>query len=160
MHLHLVLMQILDRQPFLFTNDMIVLTGPRVPPPANEAGWKDTVRSYPSEITRVIARFDGFAGRYPYHCHIIEHEDHEMMRQFQVVLPPRFTAIGVFGTNVVLQFTSATNLLHAVERRDELIVGSWTSLTNNLLGTGGPMVVTNTGAGRLPKRFYRLGVTP
>jgi spore coat protein A len=160
MHLHLVLMQILDRQPFVFTNDAIVLTGPRVPPPANEAGWKDTVRANPSEITRVIARFDGFLGRYPYHCHIIEHEDHEMMRQFQVVAPPQFTSLGVSGTNVVLQFTSATNLLHAVDRRDDLAAGSWTSLTNNLLGTGGPMIVTNTGAGRLPKRFYRIGVTP
>jgi spore coat protein A len=80
MHLHLVLMQVLDRQPFIITNDLLVTTGPRVPPPADEAGWKDTVRANPSEITRVIARFDGFPGRYPYHCHIIEHEDHEMMR--------------------------------------------------------------------------------
>jgi len=45
----------------------------------------------PGQITRVILRFTDhkgvpdFYGRYPYHCHIIEHEDHEMMRQFQVV---------------------------------------------------------------------------
>ena len=40
----------------------------------------------PNEIVRVIARFEGFKGKYPYHCHILEHEDHEMMRQFQTVL--------------------------------------------------------------------------
>ena len=39
----------------------------------------------PGEVTRIIAKFDSFTGKYPYHCHILEHEDHEMMRQFQVV---------------------------------------------------------------------------
>ena len=38
----------------------------------------------PGFITRVITRFEGFEGLYPYHCHIIDHEDHEMMRQFEV----------------------------------------------------------------------------
>ena len=58
------------------------------PPPANEAGWKDTVAAYPGHITRVIARFQTFTGIYPYHCHILEHEDNEMMRAFGV-LPKR-----------------------------------------------------------------------
>jgi len=44
------------------------------PPPAEENGWKDTVMVGPNEIVRVIARFEGFKGRYPYHCHILEHE--------------------------------------------------------------------------------------
>jgi spore coat protein A len=52
MHLHLVLMQSSDRQPFIVTNDTIVLTGPRVPPLANEAGWKDTVRANPRNHAR------------------------------------------------------------------------------------------------------------
>jgi hypothetical protein len=34
---------------------------------------------------RVIAQFNDYTGKYPYHCHILEHEDHEMMRQFWVV---------------------------------------------------------------------------
>lgn len=62
-----------------------VPAGPRVPPDSSEAGWKDTAPVGPSEILRVIARFEGYTGRYAYHCHIIEHEDHEMMRQFEVV---------------------------------------------------------------------------
>jgi hypothetical protein len=56
-------------------------------PAANETGWKDTVQAPPGFITRVITRFEGFQGLYPYHCHIIDHEDHEMMRQF-LVRPP------------------------------------------------------------------------
>ena len=39
----------------------------------------------PDGIVRVIARFDDYKGKYPYHCHILEHEDHEMMRQFETV---------------------------------------------------------------------------
>ena len=37
----------------------------------------------PSEIVRIIVPFADYAGRYPYHCHVLEHEDHEMMRQFE-----------------------------------------------------------------------------
>lgn len=85
MHMHLVHFQVLDRQNFDYVNGQVLPTGPRVPPPASEVGWKDTVMAHPFQITRVIARFDGYTGLFPYHCHILEHEDHEMMRQFRVV---------------------------------------------------------------------------
>lgn len=85
MHLHLVQAQILDRQSFVLVDGQVVPVGQRRPPPPNEAGWKDTVRVNGFEIVRVIAHFSGFTGRYPVHCHILEHEDHEMMRQFEVV---------------------------------------------------------------------------
>lgn len=94
MHLHLVEFQVLDRQKFVMSGDSIGLVGSPTPAPAYEAGWKDTAPVAPNEILRVIARFEDFAGRYPYHCHILEHEDHEMMRQFQVVHAP-VTGIGV-----------------------------------------------------------------
>ncbi|WP_432408949.1 multicopper oxidase domain-containing protein [Wukongibacter sp. M2B1] len=48
-------------------------------------GWKDTVRANPSEITRIIMRFVPYAGLYPWHCHILEHEDHEMMRPYEII---------------------------------------------------------------------------
>lgn len=83
MHMHLVQFQILDRQDFVLQGDQVVTTGPRVPPPAWEAGWKDTVQSYPLQITRVIAKFTEHTGLFPYHCHLLEHEDNEMMRQFR-----------------------------------------------------------------------------
>jgi FtsP/CotA-like multicopper oxidase with cupredoxin domain len=52
-------------------------------PLAGESGLKDTVIAYPGEITRVKARYD-LAGFYVWHCHIVEHEDNEMMRPFHV----------------------------------------------------------------------------
>jgi spore coat protein A len=84
MHMHLVMGQILDRQDFTVVDGEIVPVGPRVPPPPGEAGWKDTFPCPPAQITRVITRFEDYTGLYPYHCHILEHEDQEMMRQFRV----------------------------------------------------------------------------
>ncbi len=52
-------------------------------PEAWETGYKDTVIAYPGEITRVKAKFD-LPGYYVWHCHIVEHEDNEMMRPFHV----------------------------------------------------------------------------
>lgn len=88
-HIHLVNFQILDRQPFdveyYNMTGEILTTGPRQLPELNERGWKDTVRANPGEITRIIMKFGPFTGLYPWHCHILEHEDHEMMRPFEVL---------------------------------------------------------------------------
>jgi spore coat protein A len=54
---------------------------------ANELGLKDTVRVNANEVVDIVVRFEAFSGRYMYHCHILEHEDHDMMRPF-VVMPP------------------------------------------------------------------------
>lgn len=85
MHMHLVMFQVLDRQPFTLAGDTVVPVGSPSPPAAWEAGWKDTVQVGPNDLVRVIARFEDFKGKFAYHCHILEHEDHEMMRQFQTV---------------------------------------------------------------------------
>lgn len=87
MHLHLVMFQILDRQGFTVVDGEIVPSGSPSPPAAHEAGWKDTVAVGPSEIVRVIARFEDHAGLFTYHCHTLEHEDNEMMRQFRALGP-------------------------------------------------------------------------
>lgn len=58
------------------------------PPPANEMGWKDTVKVGPSELVRIVMRFTDFRDEenpYMYHCHILEHEDRGMMGQFVIV---------------------------------------------------------------------------
>jgi spore coat protein A len=60
---------------------------------ANELGWKDTVRVNPGEMVSIAATFDGFTGRYMYHCHILEHEDHDMMRPFIVMPAAAFAAM-------------------------------------------------------------------
>jgi len=86
MHMHLVMFQVLDRDGFTTgPGGVVIPNGNPQLPPAEENGWKDTVMVAPNQIVRVIARFEGFKGRYPYHCHILEHEEHEMMRQFQTV---------------------------------------------------------------------------
>jgi spore coat protein A, manganese oxidase len=88
-HLHLVRFQILDRRNFeafaFLARQQVRFTGPLVPPDPAEAGWKDTVRADPGMVTRIIVRFDGFTGRYVWHCHILEHEDNEMMRPYDVL---------------------------------------------------------------------------
>jgi spore coat protein A len=88
-HLHLVRFQILDRRRFdLWTyqsEGKVIFTGPPLPPEPSEAGWKDTVRADAGMITRIIIRFEGYADRHMWHCHILEHGDNEMMRPFEVV---------------------------------------------------------------------------
>jgi spore coat protein A len=89
-HLHMVRFQLLDRQPFDLAvyqlTGKIVFTGPSSSLPAGELGWKDTVRVDPLTVTRIIVKFEGFIGRYVWHCHMLEHEDNEMMRPY-VVMP-------------------------------------------------------------------------
>lgn len=88
-HLHLVRFQVLDRRPFdlqvYHLTRQLVFTGPLLPPDVNEAGWKDTVRVPATLVTRIIVKFEGYPGRYVWHCHVLEHEDNEMMRPYDVV---------------------------------------------------------------------------
>jgi FtsP/CotA-like multicopper oxidase with cupredoxin domain len=72
-HLHLVRFEVVNREG---------AGGVRSPEPW-ESGYKDTVIAYPDEITRVKALFD-MEGLYVWHCHIVEHEDNEMMRPYVV----------------------------------------------------------------------------
>ena len=78
-HLHLVQFQVLDRTSRLLGE---------IPIEPYELGWKDTVMVNRSETVRVIAHFEDFEGLYVWHCHILEHEDHEMMRRYEVVPGP------------------------------------------------------------------------
>jgi spore coat protein A, manganese oxidase len=88
-HLHLVRFQVLDRQLFdadeYQTSQTLKLVGKPLAPEPGESGWKDTVRAEPGKITRIIVRFEGYAGRYVWHCHVLEHAANEMMRPFEVV---------------------------------------------------------------------------
>lgn len=87
-HLHQIEFQVLNRQPFdvpLYNQTQeIKFTGPPAPPLPNERGWKDTIRSTPGEITRIVVRFGPYTGRYVWHCHLLEHEDYDMMRPIDV----------------------------------------------------------------------------
>jgi len=88
-HLHLVRFQILDRQSFdadeYLLSGKLNYRGAPAPPPPGERSWKDTVQTYPETVTRIIVRFEGYAGKYVWHCHLLEHAANEMMRPFEVV---------------------------------------------------------------------------
>ena len=92
MHLHLTMFQILDRQNFVMMGDSVVTVGAPIPPEPWEQGWKDTAPVYPDQVLRVICRFEDYTGKYPYHCHVLEHEENDMMRQFEVVVDTTATA--------------------------------------------------------------------
>ena len=106
-HFHLVNVRVLGRQRFSvktyprgrnipFTGFATInYLGKPIAPDLNELGWKETVRMNPGEVTRVAMRFDlpvvgftvpsspGIVGgghEYVWHCHILEHEEHDMMR--------------------------------------------------------------------------------
>jgi spore coat protein A len=115
-HFHLVNVQIVSRQPVNVKNyngGAPTFIGPARPPDPNEAGWKETVRMNPGEVTTVIMQFKlptvpftvpsspratgtqfplglppgttGTVNEYVWHCHILEHEEHDMMRPLVVI---------------------------------------------------------------------------
>ena len=92
------------------------LQGPVLLPESNEAGWKDTIIMYPGQVTRIAVRYAptdtaaGISGNYPFdpaagghgfvwHCHIIDHEDNEMMRPTKVVPKPGAPRTYVLSTD-------------------------------------------------------------
>lgn len=74
------------------------LVGPPRPAPTHERGWKDTVVAMPGEVTRILVPFGAGAaggeplaigashtGEYVWHCHILEHEDNDMMQRYRIL---------------------------------------------------------------------------
>jgi len=88
MHVHETVFEVIDRQA-LETDaegeliEPLTPTGVAVALPPWETGFKDTVIAYPAQVTRIRARFNG-PGQFVWHCHIVEHEDNEMMRPFRI----------------------------------------------------------------------------
>ena len=89
-HLHLVHFQVISTQKFNVRKfvegdpSSIQLIGQPKPPSEENAGRKDTFIVYPGEVARVKALFDR-EGLYVWHCHILSHEDYDMMRPFEVI---------------------------------------------------------------------------
>ena len=86
MHVHEVAFEVVNRQPIEFSEcghgDITPVGEPRDAEPW-ESGFKDTVIAYPGEVTRLKLRFDN-EGQFVWHCHIVEHEDNEMMRPYRI----------------------------------------------------------------------------
>jgi len=87
MHIHEVAFEVLNRQD-IFVNEatqevQVVPGSVPLPPEQWETGYKDTVLAYPGQVTRVKAQFNT-PGQFVWHCHIVEHEDNEMMRPYRI----------------------------------------------------------------------------
>jgi spore coat protein A len=89
MHVHEVTFEVVNREGLMLDPETeevlqpVQLTGNPRPPEPWESGFKDTVIAYPGEVTRLRAQFNN-PGQFVWHCHIVEHEDNEMMRPFRV----------------------------------------------------------------------------
>jgi spore coat protein A, manganese oxidase len=89
MHIHEIVFEVVNREPLVLDPDTlepvmpVQLSGIVIPPEAWESGFKDTAISYPGEVLRLRAKFDT-PGQYVWHCHIVEHEDNEMMRPYRI----------------------------------------------------------------------------
>ena len=88
MHVHEVTFEVVNREGLALDEEEEVvqpvqLTGDVTSPEAWETGFKDTVIAYPGQVTRIRARFDT-PGQFVWHCHIVEHEDNEMMRPYRI----------------------------------------------------------------------------
>jgi FtsP/CotA-like multicopper oxidase with cupredoxin domain len=91
MHIHEVAFQVVNREHLVVDADgeviePIQLADNVTPPEAWENGWKDTVIAYPGQVTRLRLRFTN-PGQFVWHCHIVEHEDNEMMRPYRIGPP-------------------------------------------------------------------------
>jgi spore coat protein A, manganese oxidase len=88
MHVHEVVFEVVNRQGLEVNEDGETapparLVGDPRPAEAWESGFKDTVIAYPGEVTRIRAKFNT-PGQFVWHCHIVEHEDNEMMRPYRI----------------------------------------------------------------------------
>jgi FtsP/CotA-like multicopper oxidase with cupredoxin domain len=87
MHIHEIVFEVVNRQDIFVneeTQEVQVVSGSVASPPESwETGFKDTVTAYPGQVTRVRARFTT-PGQFVWHCHIVSHEDNEMMRPYRI----------------------------------------------------------------------------
>jgi spore coat protein A len=106
MHLHLVQFQALRRDLYdvsgfdgkRFETKEPVRFTKRLELAANELGPKDTIRVNPAERVSIVLTVQGYTGRYMYHCHMLEHEDMDMMRPYVVVPAAAMMAMGMMPT--------------------------------------------------------------
>lgn len=88
MHIHLIQGKILGRRPFnvqKYINEGKLEMGPLELPRNYETGWKDVFKADVGYVTSVIMHWKEFTGNYIWHCHFLEHEDHDMMRPITVI---------------------------------------------------------------------------
>jgi hypothetical protein len=70
---------------------------------------------------------------------------------------PQITSLAIAGPDVKISFTTTNGVSYTVEYNNDLVTGSWSTLTNNIAGTGGIVTITDSSAAELPRHFYRVG---
>jgi len=87
MHIHELAFEVVNREGFVLDGDDVAeplqLNGIVTPPEPWETGLKDTVNALPGQVTRLRLEFEN-PGQFVWHCHIVEHEDNEMMRPYRI----------------------------------------------------------------------------
>jgi spore coat protein A len=170
MHFHLQTGQIVSRQPFALVNGIFTPTGTARGPEANELGWKETAKCHPGEVISILFKWDqtevpfsvpfsdrpmGSVGaviangnEYVWHCHILEHEEHDMMRPLIItgknpqrpnILPTSGTVGQLFKITLAATATSFTVTGPSIGAVDNVNK----TFTANAAGTY--VVVDNTG---------------
>ncbi len=169
------------------------LTGPAAPPDGNEAGWKDTIYCPPSTITRLVVRFattdlpitpvsslnpvypftpdepipgkSGARYGYVWHCHIVDHEDNEMMRPYQLTIKTSVTASNQFAfIGVSKKFTASfvdSSFVFVDSHQATIDWGDGTTSTGSevmITGSGSSGTVTATHK-YLRRKQYTVTVT-
>ncbi len=161
-HFHLQDCQILSRQPFRLITGRFTPTGAARGPELNELGWKETVKMNPGEVTTVIFKWDmvpvpfdvpystrsmgvlgaqiAQANEFVWHCHILEHEEHDMMRPLVITgknpqkpnITPTASAVTATANQVVsFTVTVATGKTFTVASNN-----STYPAVKNIAGTG------------------------
>jgi hypothetical protein len=184
MHVHLLDFFILDRTP-LGTNppegasnyitDRLLgrlkplsnyLTGAKArPAQPNEIGPKDVVRCGPQAVTRIVMRWPTqpqFRGPYVYHCHILDHEDNDMMRPLEVLDPllPGQMTIAMDGLTGLpeIQFGTAVGTSYILNQSED--IGTLVPQPGSkFLGTGMTQYLPEPGT-TSPRQFYRVTTAP
>ena len=197
-HFHIVNVQVLSRQPFKVVNGVFTPTGVARGPEPNELGWKETVQMHPGEVIEVAMKFDlpptpntvpfstrpmGLnatvipnANEYVWHCHILEHEEHDMMRPLVVTgVNPKLLSVFPYaaGINGYTGGSAAfsifgDNPITSVTSNNAAYPATWTpgatSFTVNIAPLSAPAVVTYTVTDSLGKTATAtvdiFGVTP
>ena len=95
---------------------------------------------------------------FTFHSHNFVDPTQWPIQELSAIAIPQITSLAIVGSDVKIGFTVGNTMTNVVEYRDDLIAGSWGTLTN-ITGASGNVTVVDSGAAALPKRFYRVRLT-
>lgn len=138
------------------------LAGPR-PTQPNEAGPKDVIHAAPWAVTRVVIQWPDdarFVGPYVYHCHLLDHEDNDMMRPLELLLPPGKLGIvhDPVDTRIVVKLGTAPGIRYDLLQSNDTLE-NWRA-TATVEGTGLPAMFRTPLIAEAGATFYQARTVP